>query len=322
MPPSSSTLVCPLCDAAVPRAELVAHMDACRDARCTALAVALGIRDERVVALFRPAIHDAAKHAVRCAPDDAGSESLLSAANAAGGHPSFSGEVAAFSASEASPAEHAIVMLPRGPAYMLADADAHEILPGLWLGSEAAARGAGFLRGAGIAAVVNCAVDSEPLPEAARAACGVGFFRWIKIVDLPGADNRRGIDEGLAALAEAVAHAAAAPPGAPRGVLVHCIAGVSRSATVVIAHLVAARGMSLLDAAGLVKKTRKVVLPNVGFFAALIKLEREVRGESSLPDNALELHTSTPMTAVRVKNAGAVIASSAASASAAAVAGK
>ena len=111
MPPSSSTLVCPLCEAAVPRAELVPHMDACRDARCSALAVALGIRDERVVALFRPAIHDASKHAVRCAPDDAGSESLLSAANAAGGHPSFSGEVAAFSASEASPAEHAIVML-------------------------------------------------------------------------------------------------------------------------------------------------------------------------------------------------------------------
>ena len=95
------------------------------------------------------------------------------------------------------------------------------------------------------------------------------------------------------------------------GVLVHCIAGVSRSATIVIAHLVAARGMSLLDAAGLVKAKRKVVLPNRGFFAELVALERELRGESSLPANALELHKSTPMTAVRVKNSGAVLGGSA-----------
>ena len=308
-------LTCPLCEQPVARAQLVPHMDACRDARCTALALALGITDERVVALFRPAIHDAAKHALRAAPDEAGSEALLEAANAAGGHPSFA-DFAAFSGSAASPAEHAIVMLPRGPSYMMADADAHEIVPGLWLGSEAAARGAGFLRAAGIAAVVNCAVDSEPLSEAERAAAGVDFFRWIKIVDLPGADNRRGIDAGLAALDEAVAHAtavaAALPGGGARGVLVHCIAGVSRSATIVIAHLVAARGMSLLDAATLVKAKRKVVLPNRGFFGCLMELERELRGVCSLPDNALMMHKSTPMTAVRVKNGAAAIVSGAA----------
>jgi hypothetical protein len=328
---SSQTFSCPLCEQRVPRAELVPHMDACRDARVTALALALGIADERVVALFRPAIHDASRHALGAAPDEAGSEALIAAANAAGGHPSFAVH-AAFSASDgASPAEHAIVMLPRGPAYMMNDADAHEILPGLWLGSEAAARGAGFLRARGIRAVVNCAIDSEPLAEEERRAAGVDFFRWIRIVDLPGADNRRGIDEGLAALAEAVAHVAPAEAAASAaaasaaagaavrgatsasggGVLVHCIAGVSRSATIVIAHLVAARGMSLLDAAGLVKAKRKVVLPNRGFFAELVALERELRGESSLPANALELHKSTPMTAVRVKNSGAVLGGSA-----------
>ena len=314
-----ATVECPLCEQPVARgAALVAHMDACRDARCTALAARLGIADERVVALFRPAIHDAAQHALRAAPGEAGSEALLAAANAAGGHPSFAFHAAFSEESEgaASPAEHAIVMLPRGPAYMMAEADAHEVAPGLWLGSEAAARGAGFLRARGIRAVVNCAVDSEPLPEAARRAAGVDFFRWVKIVDLPGADNRRGIDEGLAALAEAERHVRGAAGGA---VLVHCIAGVSRSATVVIAHLVAARGMSLLEAAGAVKARRKVVLPNVGFFRCLMQLERELRGGAcSLPDNALELHRSTPMTAVRVKNAAAAIGGKGAGAGAAA----
>jgi len=308
-PPPPQTFCCPLCLGPVPRPTLVAHMDSCRDARLDALALAHGIADARVVALFRAGIHDASRHALVAAPGEAGSEALVAAANAAGGHPAFAAHAAFSHDAAASPAEHAIVMLPGGPAYMMAQEDAHEIMPGLWLGSEAAARGAGFLRARGIRAVVNVAVDSEPLPEAARRAAGVDFLRWVKIVDLPGADNRRGVDEGLAAVAEALAHVSAAGAGAGGAVLVHCIAGVSRSSTVVIAHLMRDRGMSLLDAASLVKQRRKVVLPNVGFFRVLMELERELRGgEGSLPANALELHKSTPMTAVRVRNAEAVIA--------------
>jgi len=302
---------CPLCLGPFPRPSLVAHMDACRDARLDALARALGIADERVVALFRAGTHDTSHHALVAAPGEAGSEALLAAANAAGGHPSFA-EHAAFSRNAAaSPAEHAIVFLPGGPAYMLSAEDAHEIVPGLWLGSEAAARGAGFLRGRGVRAVVNVALDSEPLPAAERRAAGVDFFRWARLVDLPGADNRRGVDEGLAAVADALAHVSAAGAGAGGAVLVHCIAGVSRSSTVVIAHLMMRdRGMlSLLDAASLVKQKRKVALPNAGFFRVLVELERELRGgEGSLPRNALELHRSAPMTAVRVRNAEAAIA--------------
>jgi protein-tyrosine phosphatase len=287
---------CPLCAQLVDLADITPHMDACRDERVTALAASLSI-PEHVALLFRAQIHDANKHAASATSDAEGVGDLLDAASAAGGHPSFA-HFAPFSSTDASPAEHAIVMLPRGPAYILSDADAHEVLPGLWLGSEAAARGVEFLRTRGISAVVNCAIDSEPLYEDERVKAGVSFYEWVRIVDMPGKENREAIDKALVAVGKACAHA----ERNGGGVLVHCIAGVSRSATVVIAHLMKDRSYSLLDAATLVKRARKVVYPNVGFFKCLFDLEIEYRGESSLPPNALQLHKGTPMTAVRVKN--------------------
>lgn len=51
-------------------------------------------------------------------------------------------------------------------------------------------------------------------------------------------------------------------------VLVHCYAGVSRSATIVIAYLISL-GMSLEDALAYVIKKRLRVQPNTGFFQQL-----------------------------------------------------
>lgn len=52
---------------------------------------------------------------------------------------------------------------------------------------------------------------------------------------------------------------------AGKNVLVHCHAGVSRSATVVIAFLMQERGMLFEDAFSFVSKKRPVVFPNMGF---------------------------------------------------------
>jgi protein-tyrosine phosphatase len=60
---------------------------------------------------------------------------------------------------------------------------------------------------------------------------------------------------------------------------VHCKAGKSRSATVVIAYLVLHESMSLSEAYNYVRRIRPEVNPNLGFWSALQKLEREKLGK-------------------------------------------
>lgn len=65
-------------------------------------------------------------------------------------------------------------------------------------------------------------------------------------------------------------------------VLVHCIQGISRSVSMVIAYLIAKENMSLRDAYALVKAQRKLARPNKGFLKQLIDFEIAKRGENSL----------------------------------------
>uniref|UniRef100_A0A8C6UU07 protein-tyrosine-phosphatase n=1 Tax=Neogobius melanostomus TaxID=47308 RepID=A0A8C6UU07_9GOBI len=60
------------------------------------------------------------------------------------------------------------------------------------------------------------------------------------------------------------------------GVLVHCQAGVSRSATVVIAYLMKHTLMTMTDAYKYVRSRRPVVSPNLNFMGQLLEFEREV----------------------------------------------
>ncbi|XP_040011577.1 dual specificity protein phosphatase 18 [Xiphias gladius] len=64
--------------------------------------------------------------------------------------------------------------------------------------------------------------------------------------------------------------------------LVHCNAGVSRSAALCMAYLMKHRGVTLLDAHRWVKASRPVVRPNSGFWKQLIRYEMELRGCNSV----------------------------------------
>jgi hypothetical protein len=55
-------------------------------------------------------------------------------------------------------------------------------------------------------------------------------------------------------------------------VLVHCAAGISRSASVVIAYLMMTRGMTLAEAYQYAKSRRPIVEPNPGFIQQLSTL--------------------------------------------------
>ncbi|KAM8885528.1 dual specificity protein phosphatase 18 isoform 1-T2 [Spinachia spinachia] len=64
--------------------------------------------------------------------------------------------------------------------------------------------------------------------------------------------------------------------------LVHCNAGVSRSASLCMAYLMKHRGVPLLEAHRWVRSCRPVVRPNNGFWKQLIRYEVELRGCASV----------------------------------------
>ncbi|KAG1753216.1 protein-tyrosine phosphatase-like protein [Suillus lakei] len=70
-------------------------------------------------------------------------------------------------------------------------------------------------------------------------------------------------------------------------VLVHCVAGVSRSPTIIAAYLISRCSMSLKDALGLLVRARPAVCPRPGFIAQLKDLEIRVRGCCSLDVDVL-----------------------------------
>merc|ERR1711956_166375 len=69
-----------------------------------------------------------------------------------------------------------------------------------------------------------------------------------------------------------------------QNVLVHCRAGVSRSASVVIAYLMTYQGYSLHEAFFVVKSHRSVITPNVGFMEKLCNFEEERQSRSPTID--------------------------------------
>ena len=62
---------------------------------------------------------------------------------------------------------------------------------------------------------------------------------------------------------------------ANQNVLVHCMAGVSRSSTFTLCYLIKYKKMTLRAAFSLLTAARKIALPNPGFWAALLRWEGE-----------------------------------------------
>jgi hypothetical protein len=302
---------------------LIPHIYECRNAAAAALARTLGIDDD-LAAVFCDKSPHANIAAVVADP-------LPSAASSPVTEIALCAEDAASLLSQTT-AEHLIIVMPQGdetgnsgPRYVVSGADAHCVhvheTSGvrLLLGAESAARNPAFLAAQRVRAIVCVAVDSTPLPEAARLAAGVTHFEKVDIEDLPGAQWGGMIKGGSGAVARAVAAASAAAAAAggagggdPGAVLVHCVAGVSRSAACVLGYLVShlPRPLSLRAAAIQVKRARRVIYPNIAFWRALCEIEGEVaaaagaagaEGEGgAFPLGALQLHSGAVMTATRL----------------------
>lgn len=80
------------------------------------------------------------------------------------------------------------------------------------------------------------------------------------------------------------------------GILVHCLAGISRSVTVTVAYLMQKLNLSLNDAYDFVKRKKSNISPNFNFMGQLLDFERTL-GLNSPCDNRSpteQLYFTTP----------------------------
>ncbi|XP_044260915.1 dual specificity protein phosphatase 19 [Tribolium madens] len=90
--------------------------------------------------------------------------------------------------------------------------------------------------------------------------------KFVECLDLPETD----LEEVLAQSVDFIENAVQRQSN----ILVHCNAGVSRSASIVIGYLILVRGYNFLDAYNIVKNARSCVRPNDGFVTQLRNLTR------------------------------------------------
>jgi predicted protein tyrosine phosphatase len=142
---------------------------------------------------------------------------------------------------------------------------------GLYLGSKRSSSNLDFLKESNISLIVNVTDD---LPNVFARD---GSFEYITVPlrDLPEADLEGAFNDTQ--VLSTIKHALSDQ----RKVLVHCRAGSSRSASVVLAHLVLNRGLSLMEAREQVSMVHPIK-PNAGFSKQLIGFEVSVRGSASV----------------------------------------
>ncbi|XP_060912300.1 uncharacterized protein si:dkey-175m17.7 [Labrus mixtus] len=137
------------------------------------------------------------------------------------------------------------------------------ILPFLFLGNERDAQDLDLLMRLNIGYVVNVTTHL-PLYH---VNSGLRYKR------LPATDNSK---QNLRQYFEEVFEFIEEAYQSGQGVLVHCQAGVSRSATIVIAYLMKHTLMTMTDAYKYVRSRRPVVSPNLNFMGQLLEFERDL----------------------------------------------
>jgi predicted protein tyrosine phosphatase len=150
----------------------------------------------------------------------------------------------------------------------------------VWIGNQYAAENQAWLQETGIGAIVSAI--GEPRE---------GKIQDVEylILDLDDSDSQDMVDVIREVHAWIVNRTTYFPEA---GILVHCAAGVSRSSTLVIGHLLLSRPhWKVQEAIDWVKRVRPVIQPNDKFLRELDELVR-LRDEASLhgePTNSIDL---------------------------------
>eukprot|EP00742_Colponemidia_sp_Colp-10_P004515 GILJ01004819.1.p1 GENE.GILJ01004819.1~~GILJ01004819.1.p1 ORF type:complete len:171 (-),score=20.11 GILJ01004819.1:382-894(-) len=144
-----------------------------------------------------------------------------------------------------------------------------EIVPNLFLGSDNDASQSDLLRSSNIRFILNCAPSD----------CKTYFPEQFEYAEVPWEDV---IYQDITEDVKKVVQEIDSHVKNDKAVLVHCLMGVSRSSSVVLAYLMLTRGFSLLDAFYFTRERRNIILPNLGFMRQLIALEEKVSGKPSV----------------------------------------
>lgn len=137
-----------------------------------------------------------------------------------------------------------------------------EILPFLFLGSAHHSSRRETLERCGITAVLNVSSSCPNLFEEELQ------YKTLKVEDSLAADIRVLFPEAI--------HFIDSIKESGGRVLVHCQAGISRSATICLAYLIHARRVRLDEAFDFVKRRRQVISPNLAFMGQLLQFETDV----------------------------------------------
>ena len=138
----------------------------------------------------------------------------------------------------------------------------NEIIDGLFLGDHVAAENKFILSRCGITHILT--VGSGLYPKFPQKFT----YKWVTELDSPTAN----LKQHFAACHRFINNAFASGGR----VLVHCYAGISRSATMVIMYLMREHGMSMNAAMQLTRSKRWFINPNPGFRKQLQKYAQEL----------------------------------------------
>jgi predicted protein tyrosine phosphatase len=159
------------------------------------------------------------------------------------------------------------------PQKCLAD-EPHQAIPGLYISSAAAARNKETLSRLGITHILIAAKGLYP------AHLGEYNYMLLEVQDWAGEDLLYYFEEAIKFIDE----------GRKEGnVLVHCMAGVSRSASIVIAYIMHAEKVPFQVAFDKLKKARPIVHPNEAF-----KRQLEIFGRWTLGISPMSSSPSPP----------------------------
>ncbi|PIL24662.1 hypothetical protein GSI_12546 [Ganoderma sinense ZZ0214-1] len=149
---------------------------------------------------------------------------------------------------------------------------ASEVLPRLWLSGLYTAVDEEQLVAIGVTHIVSILEQRPKYPASLKKQLKT---LHIPLQDLDTADILQHLDATTAFIKSAL-------EDKRNTVLVHCAMGISRSATVVSAYLVATRSMQPHEAIEYVQSKREIVCPNLGFRRQLEVYASRLRGSKKL----------------------------------------
>ncbi|RVE65627.1 hypothetical protein OJAV_G00118360 [Oryzias javanicus] len=147
-----------------------------------------------------------------------------------------------------------------------------EILPFLYLGSALHASKKEVLDGIGISALLNVSAD-----------CPNHFEGAYQYKCIPVEDNHK--EDISCWFLEAIEFIDSIRDSSGR-VLVHCQAGISRSATICLAYLMKRKRVRLDEAFEFVRRRRSIISPNFSFMGQLLQFESQVLATSCAAEAA------------------------------------